>query len=267
MRRWRIGREAGLRALTRDDLARFYRNFYRPSQHDPRRSSATWMLARRCGTSSGCTAPSPTAPVQRARARRRPAQTASAIASSRATSRSRSWCSAGGRRPRCTRTRRCSTSRPACSAPGARRDSTARCASGSWRRRSARTTTRPPTLGVFVVHADMPPATAAAAAAAIWDQVRALREDGVLRQELVRAQRMFESRWLRHLESMEGQANHLAEWEALGDWRLGDRYFERPRPQRPPEVTAVVQRYLTPDRAGSVDVSSERAADRCRGRS
>src|SRR6185369_11736355 len=31
MRRWRIGREPGLRRLTRDDLVRFYRNFYRPS--------------------------------------------------------------------------------------------------------------------------------------------------------------------------------------------------------------------------------------------
>ncbi|MBK5189325.1 MAG: insulinase family protein, partial [Gemmatimonadaceae bacterium] len=30
VRRWRIGREDGLRRLTRDDLVRFYRNFYRP---------------------------------------------------------------------------------------------------------------------------------------------------------------------------------------------------------------------------------------------
>jgi zinc protease len=30
IRRWRIGREAGLRRLTRDDLVRFYRNFYQP---------------------------------------------------------------------------------------------------------------------------------------------------------------------------------------------------------------------------------------------
>ena len=30
MRRWRIGREDGLRRLTRADLLRFYRNFYRP---------------------------------------------------------------------------------------------------------------------------------------------------------------------------------------------------------------------------------------------
>src|SRR5690242_6924234 len=31
MRRWRIGREPGLRALTRDSLVGFYRNFYYPS--------------------------------------------------------------------------------------------------------------------------------------------------------------------------------------------------------------------------------------------
>src|SRR5688572_27577190 len=31
IRRWRIGREDGLRRLTRDDVVRFYRNFYQPS--------------------------------------------------------------------------------------------------------------------------------------------------------------------------------------------------------------------------------------------
>src|SRR5687767_6061014 len=31
IRRWRIGREDGLRRLTRDDVVRFYLNFYRPS--------------------------------------------------------------------------------------------------------------------------------------------------------------------------------------------------------------------------------------------
>src|SRR5829696_1443902 len=31
MRRWRIGREPGLRALTREQLVAFYRNFYRPA--------------------------------------------------------------------------------------------------------------------------------------------------------------------------------------------------------------------------------------------
>src|SRR5204862_521316 len=37
-----------------------------------------------------------------------------------------------------------------------------------------------------------------------------------------------------------------------GDWRLGDRYFERITAATAPEVTAVVRRYLTPERAGWV---------------
>ena len=37
--------------------------------------------------------------------------------------------------------------------------------------------------------------------------------------EVERAKRIYESQWVRRLEDMEGQANYLAEWEALGDWR------------------------------------------------
>ena len=98
----------------------------------------------------------------------------------------------------------------------------------------------------------MPSGTAVPAARAIWDQVRRLREEGALPQEVTRAQRVFESRWLRQLESMEGQANHLAEWEALGGWQLGDRYFEQITSATARDVTEAVQRYLTPDRAGWV---------------
>jgi len=79
-----------------------------------------------------------------------------------------------------------------------------------------------------------------------------MRDQGVAAQEVTRAQRVFESRWLRHLESMEGQATHLAEWESLGDWQLGDRYYEHTTSATPSDVTAAVQRYLTPDRAGWV---------------
>jgi len=110
----------------------------------------------------------------------------------------------------------------------------------------------PTDLGVFVVHAEMPAASVGQASGAIWDQVRVMRDQGVAAQEVTRAQRVFESRWLRHLESMEGQATHLAEWESLGDWQLGDRYYEHTTSATPSDVTAAVQRYLTPDRAGWV---------------
>jgi zinc protease len=47
---------------------------------------------------------------------------------------------------------------------------------------------------------------------------------------------------------MEGQANHLAEWEALSDWTLGDHYLERLLTATPEQVTEAVRRYLTPER-------------------
>ena len=85
----------------------------------------------------------------------------------------------------------------------------------------------PTEIGVFVAHAETPPGSAADAARAMWDQIRAVREGDVGEREIERAKRVYESQWVRRLEDMEGQANYLAEWEALGDWRMGDRYLER----------------------------------------
>jgi zinc protease len=107
----------------------------------------------------------------------------------------------------------------------------------------------PTDLGVFVVHAEGPPDSAIDAARATWAQLRDMRETGIGRDELWRARRIFESQWLRRLETMEGQANHLAEWEALGDWTLGDFYLERLLTATPEQVSGAAQRYLTPDRA------------------
>ena len=61
----------------------------------------------------------------------------------------------------------------------------------------------------------------------MWDQLRAVRDGDVGELEVERAKRIYESQFVRRLEDMEGQANYLAEWEALGDWRMGDRYLER----------------------------------------
>jgi zinc protease len=79
-----------------------------------------------------------------------------------------------------------------------------------------------------------------------------VREEGLGALEVERAKRIQESRWIRQLETMEGQANHLAEWEALGDWRLGDRYLERLLTATPAQVRDVAEHYLAPDRAGVV---------------
>jgi zinc protease len=251
MRRWRIGREAGLRRLTREDLVRFYRNFYRPSSTilsivgDLDVGETLRHVERLYGALEAAPVERNPGPEETGADRFRYRELAGDIAQSE---------QVFGWRTQPTLHDDTPLLDLAAGVLGAGRAS--RLYRAVRERQLAASVSAynytPTDVGVFVVHADMPAATAVPAAAAIWDQVRALREGGVLPQELVRAQRMFESRWLRHLESMEGQATHLAEWEALGDWRLGDRYFERTTTATAPEVTAVVQRYLTPERAGWV---------------
>jgi zinc protease len=110
----------------------------------------------------------------------------------------------------------------------------------------------PTELGVFVAHAECPPEKTVDAARGLWDQMRALREEPIDQFEMERVRRIFDARWLRRFETMEGQANHLAEWEALGDWRLGDDYYERFMSVTSEQIHEVAARYLTPERAGIV---------------
>lgn len=110
----------------------------------------------------------------------------------------------------------------------------------------------PTELGVFSIHAEGSVATTADAAREAWRTVRTLRDDGPADDELFRARRLLEARWIRRLETMEGQATHFAEWEALGDWTLGDRYLERLLGASRQEVADAVRRRLDPAAAAVV---------------
>jgi zinc protease len=107
----------------------------------------------------------------------------------------------------------------------------------------------PTELGVFVMFSEGDPARADEAATVMWQVLASMRREGVADGEVVRAQRLFESRWLRRLETMEGQANFLAEWEGLGDWQLGDAYASRMMSATAAEVTDAVRRHLDPAQA------------------
>ncbi len=107
----------------------------------------------------------------------------------------------------------------------------------------------PRDVGVFSVRSEGDPQSAAAAAASCWAEIRSLAEVPPARQELERAQRLFEARWLRSQETVEGQAGRLAAWEALGGWQLMSVYFDRMMSLKPGEVRDTVARYLDPDQA------------------
>jgi zinc protease len=251
MRRWRIGREAGLRRLSRDDLVRFYRNFYRPSSTilsivgDIDVGEVFRHVRRLYGGLEAAPIVRDPGPAETSPDRFRYRELSGDIAQSELVF---------GWRTQPTMHDDTPMLDLAAGILGAGRAS--RLYRAVRERQLAASVSAynytPTDLGVFVIHADMPEASAIPAARAIWDVVRRCRDESVLPQEVARAQSVFESRWLRHLETMEGQANHLAEWEALGDWQLGDRYFERITAATAADVSAVAQRYLTAERAGWV---------------
>ena len=110
----------------------------------------------------------------------------------------------------------------------------------------------PAEVGVFVMSSEGDPATAGDAARAMWAQMSALRSGDVSADEIERAHRLFMSRWARHIESTEGQAAYLAEWESIGGWEKGQEYYDSFMEADVDAVVSVAQRYLGEDLAAAV---------------
>ena len=251
IRRWRIGREPGLRALTRHALLSFYRNFYHPrntvlaivgavdadeAMHDVERLYG--------GLVAGTPTRSP-GPIEEGTGGFRYREWTGDIGQTQL--------AFGWRTPGTLHVDTPALDLLSLVLGGGRASRLYRAVR---ERKLASSVTAydytPTELGVFVVHAETPPDRAIAAAGASWDQLRRVREEGLSDHELARAKRLFESRWVRRLEDMEGQANYLAEWEALGDWRLGDWYLERLLTATGDQLTDITARYLAPEQAGVI---------------
>ena len=251
IRRWRIGRPNDLRKFTRDDVVRFYRNFYTPSNTvlaiagdvDP---EATLERVRQLyGTlPAGEPTRSPGPPEPRHSGFRYSElngdveQTHIEIG----------WSGVPNLHPdqpaldlaaavlgsgRASRLYRAVRDRKLAGSVGAYNYS-------------------PAEVGVFVVSSEGDPATAVAAARAMWAQVATLRSGDVSAEEIGRAQHLFMSRWARHLETTEGQAAYLAEWESLGGWEAGQQYYDAFMSADAAAVVSVAQRYLREDLAAAV---------------
>src|SRR5438105_1878301 len=266
IRRWRIGREDGLRRLTRDHVMRFYRNFYRPSTTilvivgDVETEYAFDHVERLYGDLPAGEPERSPGPGENADPGFRYRELAGDIGQSQI--------AMGWRTPGTLH---------ADSAPldmlatvlGAGRASRLYRATRERKLVSSITAFNytPRDVGVFAIQAESPPDRASAALEATWDQLRRLRDDGVGALEIERARRITESRWVRRLEDMEGQANHLAEWESLGNWELGERYFERMLTTSADDVRELARRYLRedqiallvyrPEKSGVVAASAE----------
>ncbi len=251
IRRWRIGREEGLRQLSRGTLMEFYRNFYRPSTTilsvvgDVDVDEAMSLIEARYGAAPAGEPERSPGPTEDGPPGFRYRELSGDIAQAQLAF---GW--------RTVPTQHADT--PALELLGTVL-STGR-ASRLYRAVRERKLVSsisaynysPTEIGVFVVHAEGQPDTLVDAARATWRQLLGIREYGLNAEEVERAQRIVEARVIRRLEDMEGQANHLAEWEALGDWRLGDEFYDRTMACTADDLASVARRYLDPAQAGVI---------------
>jgi zinc protease len=251
IRRWRIGREAGLRKLTREQLVGFYRNFYRPSNTiltivgDVDADATMSSISDLYGSLPDSEPVRVPGAAEGAHDDFRYRELSGDVAQTQLVF--------GWRTPRTLH-----EDTPVLDVAGyiLGTGRASRLYRGLREKQLASSVSAynytPTDLGVFHVHAEANPDRAAEAAAAIWEQMRALREDPIPTVEIERARRIFDGRWMRRMETMEGQANHLAEWEALGGWEIADDYKSRFMSATAADVKRVASHYLSAEGTGVV---------------
>jgi zinc protease len=258
MRRWRIGTPEGLRRLTRDDVLRFYRTYYVPSNTilsvvgdvDP--AATLRDIERLYGSLPAGTAPRDRGPSEPDRRDFRWQDLSRDVAQSQSVM--------GWRTVRATHedVAALDVSAEVLAAGRASRlyrevrEQSLASSVGAYHY-------TPTEIGVFAVNTEAEHEKLPDAVAASWEQVRQLTNGGVDQQELARVKRGIEARVLRRLESMEGQATYLASWEAMGGWSLGAEYLDELLAVRGEDVQRVAATYLTLDRAALVTMRGEGA--------
>jgi zinc protease len=251
MRRWRIGREPGLRSFTRDKMNSFYRNFYRPRNTilsisgDVDTADALRRVSDLYGQLEGGEPVRNPGPPEPDHDGFRYRELSGDIAQSQLVI---GWRTPGTLDP--------DTAVLDVAASVLATGRASRLYRAVREKKLASSITAydytPTEIGVFVVHAETEPENTAEAAAVIWDQLHQLRVGALEEHELTRVRRIFEARWVRRLETAEGRANYLAEWEALGGWRLGEEYFEQFMSASADDVQRVTRKYLPEEKAAAL---------------
>lgn len=247
IRRWRIGTEEGLRRLTREDVRRYYRDLYRAPNiilvvGDVEAEEAFRLVERYYGDVPGGDVVKELSPAEPDTRGLRVRELAGDIAQAHL---EWGWKTPGVLDPdtplldllavvlgqgRASRLYR-----------GVREAGLVHSISAS--------NYTPTEIGVFTVSAELRPEVAGEAIGAVWREVDALRREEVSAEELERARNILEARLLRNMETVEGQANLLARWEAYGGWRLLGGYVDAIAAATPADLARVAREYLALDRS------------------
>ena len=110
----------------------------------------------------------------------------------------------------------------------------------------------PTELGVFSIGADLVPEKVPEAIDLMAEAVSRLTLLGPESDDLERARTLFQARWARQLESMEGKASAIAAAEALEHVSFVDREYEALTRVTADDVRSAAGRYLQPDNVAAV---------------
>ena len=105
----------------------------------------------------------------------------------------------------------------------------------------------PTEVGVFSIGAELDPGRLDAALGGIAGCVARLRESGPDQQDILRVRTQLGARWARGMESTEGRASALASAEAQGDVELLDHEYARLMAVEATDVRRVAREWLDPE--------------------
>ena len=245
IRRWRIGEEAGLRTLSREQLVGFYRRWYRPNNTvlcivgDVQLDDVRREVLARYGTLEAGTPARDRGPREQQLPGLRRREWSGDVAQQQVAFGWRAPTIAHPDTPALDLAGIALGSGRASRLYRAIREQQLASSVSAWHYSAA-------DVGVFVTHVEGNAATARDATRAMWREVQAARTDGVRASEIMRAQRILEARWLRRLESMDGQAQYLAGWEAEGGLEVGARYYDALLSLDAAAVQQALQTHLDP---------------------
>jgi zinc protease len=83
---------------------------------------------------------------------------------------------------------------------------------------------------------------------ALYEEVEKMKKEPPDEREVQKAKNQIEAGFLMQQDSLFFQAQVIAMFEMLGDWKLKDRYFEGIRKVTPQDVQRVAQKYLVEDK-------------------
>jgi zinc protease len=251
IRRWRMGRESELRALTREQVVAFYRRYYRPSNTvlaivgdvDP--AEAIAEATQRYGSLADAAVIRHRGPQETTPPEMRLREWSGDIAQTELVF--------GWRTPPEDHPDTPSLDFLAAVLSSGRASRLVRATRDRRLVSSIQAFNYTPTdVGVFVVQARGAQERSRDAARAIADQLRRVREGDLREDEVTRTRQLVGAQWLRRLESAEGQANFLGSWELAGGWERGLAYHQAQLSVDCARLTAVAQRYLPLDHVSLV---------------